>query len=109
MGALDVALKQERKMMNTEQDGGPAFPQLCGADTVGTNEGMSLRDWFAGQALVGILGNSELFNSLSNALDSQPGCDTLEHVMSAVALMATQQADAMLKARNTPPAPDRRS
>lgn len=35
-------------------DGGPAFPTLCGTMQRG---GMSLRQWFAGQALAGILAN----------------------------------------------------
>lgn len=33
-------------------DGGPAFPVGCS-----DQEGMRLRDWFAGQALVGLCGN----------------------------------------------------
>ncbi len=35
------------------KDGGPAFPCLVDDRTV--NDGMSLRDYFAGQALVGLL------------------------------------------------------
>ena len=34
--------------MNTQNDGGPAFPTHCEA-------GMTLRDWFAGMALQGML------------------------------------------------------
>lgn len=44
------------------KDGGPAFPRsIHGAQIPGNNEweratyGMTLRDWFAGQALIGIL------------------------------------------------------
>jgi len=40
-------------------DGGPAFPL---ATSCGSNEsvnGMSLRDWFAGQALAGLLAHPE--------------------------------------------------
>jgi hypothetical protein len=40
--------------MNTPQDGGPAFP--CGFHPEGNSAdqfGMTLRDWFAGQALAG--------------------------------------------------------
>ena len=36
--------------MSAPNDGGPAF--ACAAEN-GHQEGMSLRDWFAGQALVG--------------------------------------------------------
>lgn len=36
-----------------QNDGGPAFPRTPGDldNLVGPQEGMSLRDWFAGQAL----------------------------------------------------------
>ena len=34
-------------------DGGPAFPHLQG-EIVGSKQGMSLRDWYAGQALAGL-------------------------------------------------------
>ena len=39
--------------MNTPQDGGPAFPAIEYETTPGTFKagGMTLRDWFAGQAL----------------------------------------------------------
>ena len=37
--------------MDNIEDGGPAFPQ------VNETSGMSLRDWFAGQALAGIVAN----------------------------------------------------
>lgn len=37
-------------------DGGPAFP----AEAVLHNKGMTLRDWFAGQALVGKLAHGEV-------------------------------------------------
>lgn len=39
-------------MTDTPDDGGPAFP--VGELGVNGHYGMSLRDWFAGQALVGI-------------------------------------------------------
>jgi hypothetical protein len=35
-------------------DGGPAFPLTAGKDFQFAENGMSLRDWFAGQALAGI-------------------------------------------------------
>ena len=46
-------------MDNTKQDGGPAFPRT-GVGNAGHSydvppqDGMSIRDWFAGQALAGI-------------------------------------------------------
>lgn len=43
--------------------GGPAFP--CDSmKQFPTQEGMSLRDWFAGQALAGIMANSDLMIAL---------------------------------------------
>jgi hypothetical protein len=44
-------------------DGGPAFPTLDGRDGAGgpeyfSHEGMTLRDWFAGQALAAIVSKS---------------------------------------------------
>ena len=74
--------------MSESKDGGPAFPSTY-RDAVGTAyehqvvlTGMSLRDYFAGQALVGTLaGRSVLWP-----------CD-------AAAREAYELADAMLKAR----------
>jgi hypothetical protein len=39
--------------MSEPKDGGPAFPQ--GACVPSSQDGMSLRDWFAGQALGAII------------------------------------------------------
>ncbi len=50
----------------TNRDGGPAFPDMTidwldsGARHVTRHSGMTLRDWFAGQALAGLLSNPEL-------------------------------------------------
>ncbi len=41
--------------MTEEKTGGPAF--ACAAEN-GHQEGMTLRDWFAGQALTGLCANS---------------------------------------------------
>lgn len=71
----------------TIDDGGPAFPWEDMKDTNGeprATAGMSLRDWFAGQALSGIMSNSGSFASMS---DSQ------------VAETSYSAADAMLSAR----------
>ena len=49
-------------------DGGPAFPY-----TIGDHVGMSLRDWFAGQALVALLntgGHCEASSSDSSGEDA---------------------------------------
>ncbi len=72
--------------MNTPNDGGPAFP--CGYHPEGNSAdqgGMSLRDWFAGQALVGLLSNA---NGNRELLEPE------------WAALAYQAADAMIKARS---------
>ena len=46
--------------MADRDDGGPAFPRPQAETSQGGNfeqDGMSLREWFAGQALVGLLSN----------------------------------------------------
>lgn len=50
--------------MSGPKDGGPAFPVVSGmhvgclkGECCRVSEGLSLRDWFAGQALVGLLAN----------------------------------------------------
>lgn len=52
-------------MANAPQNGGPAFPgqMPTGFDARSGNftEGMSLRDWFAGMALQGLLANSTCY------------------------------------------------
>ena len=43
--------------MNDKPTGGPAFPR-AGDDQTFAEQGMTLRDWFAGQALSGMTANS---------------------------------------------------
>jgi hypothetical protein len=68
-------------MTKTKDDGGPAFPSQWDDKD---NEGMSLRDWFAGQALAGLV--------RSDQPDGFPAW--VGHALDAYAL-----ADAMLEAR----------
>ena len=63
-------------------DGEPAFPLPCGAETMKGTQGMSLRAWFAGQAIVGLLSNSRISELFPD-----------EYAQSAV-----QYADAVIKA-----------
>ena len=41
--------------MSTRQDGGPAFPVPPPTEFNRAYSGMSLRDWFAGQAITGVI------------------------------------------------------
>ena len=76
-------------------DGGPAFPQSdlsnygIGPSDVG-NGGMSLRDWFAGQALAGMCGHPQGLSQI------RPGD------LMADARLAYRFADAMLAVRESP-------
>lgn len=69
--------------MSTTQieDGGPAFPCPIDADGGWYNKeanGMSLRDWFAGQALVGTLAFPQFQGSFSdNAEDCYKWADAM--------------------------------
>jgi hypothetical protein len=69
--------------MSTINDGGPAFPQ---GDDGSWGTGMTLRDWFAGQALAGLL---------------RDGIDV--HGIGDSAYLAYEMADAMLRAREVKP------
>jgi len=67
-------------------DGGPAFPCDSTNKQLPTQCGMSLRDWFAGQALMGII--------------AAPGCEPDDSHPPGIATLAYMFADAMLKARS---------
>lgn len=81
-------MSEEKKI----DDGGPAFPHTVKNDD-GTyfacESGISIRDWFAGQALAGLLSHS--FEDGSDFLH-ETGPD-------AAAYQAYRMADAMLAAR----------
>lgn len=78
---------------NLQSDGGPAFPyRHDGGDGSNTQyRGMSLRDWFAGQALAGM-------NASLTGTDAWP-TETGTKLMARAAYL---QADAMLEARTEP-------
>ena len=78
--------------MEKINDGGPAFPR-AGSDYVKAQEGMSLRDWLAGQALAGVrasdLEHSYLWQRFSDEAPNLKGISELCYMM----------ADAMLRER----------
>lgn len=60
-------------MSAMDKDGGPAFP--CDSmKQFPTQEGMSLRDWFAGQALAGIMSNPNLMIALEKSRQDPASC-----------------------------------
>jgi hypothetical protein len=66
-------------MTQTPDNGGPAFPPFH--DPKNHDSGMTLRDWFAGQALVGLLSAG------------------MGHKADVLALLPYEIADAMIAAR----------
>ena len=84
--------------MNTPNDGGPAFP-VTPTDRSGqiaeTFPGMTLRDWFAGQALTGMI-ETHVFHFLEDDSTSghQAKATCLNHARAAYCI-----ADAMIEAR----------
>jgi hypothetical protein len=67
--------------------GGPAFPVKT-AMLDCTQTGMTLRDYFAAKVMEGIWTNSEILATLKRGQESKE-----------IAMLAYEQADAMLKAR----------
>lgn len=74
-------------------DGGPAFPFTVenGDGSFTHYKGASLRDWFAGMALQGMLANTD---------DSDAALHRVGALMKLVAINAYEAADAMLAARS---------
>jgi hypothetical protein len=84
------------------KDGGPAFPEIStradehdGSQIVYSAGGMSLRDYFAGQALAGLLGSGD-FN-LIRIMDYTSSPD--DKTAKAWAVVCYKLSDAMLAAR----------
>ena len=76
-------------MKSTLNDGGPAFP---GPATTTNPQGMSLRDYFAGQALVPLL-------ALMNASDTKGTRDGVIELLQTMSEISYAAADAMLATR----------
>jgi hypothetical protein len=92
--------------MSKEQDGGPAFPArkeryIAQELVVNYLPGMSLRDWFAGQAMPALMTNAcAVFVSAAKS-DSPEALKLAKaaYSESAIAAGAYALADAMLEAR----------
>jgi hypothetical protein len=77
--------------MTQQDNGGPAFPLQPASTPEMCYLGMSLRDWFAGQALGGlILGYTHAYGSPTSATDE-------------IVKEAYRYADAMIAARKVQP------
>jgi len=92
------------------QDGGAAFPTQIGMRQTGQYEtefdtlpGMSLRDWFAGQALIGTLANSEGVHAATEPTNAILSGDRRSSFARFLATQAYDIADAMLAARAAAP------
>ena len=88
-------------------DGGPAFPASLyklehGQESVVPHEGMTLRDWFAGQALAGVVPGIEHEVDKINP-DSKYYDQRSDQLHQCAAIRAYCYADAMLKAREAKP------
>lgn len=90
--------------MTDRKDGGPAFPLPMAVGPAGdlydasqTDPGMSLRDYFAGQALAGhwSQSNPDLVRNMAEAADENFDGDIADMLAAA----AYKAADSMLKAR----------
>lgn len=90
------------------EDGGPAFPKPLdpypnAQGMESGSQGMSLRDWFAGQALAGLI--APLIAADPAAIARAAVADGFTgRFPEYVAMRAYEQADAMLKARSNPKA-----
>ena len=71
-------------------DGGAAFPVSNGRDT---DHGMTLRDWFAGQALSGISAKSEDGFSISPKDEAEWAYQRADAMIAARLALAHKQAD----------------
>lgn len=88
-----------------KQDGGPAFPAEVTVfedktgrvgDIHAQHPGMSLRDWFAGQALNGLLSDVDC---ICGDPETNKGPQNIDEAAKFTAHQAYVMADAMLKAR----------
>lgn len=86
----------------TKNDGGPAFPEPVAIGPSGdvclAFGGMSLRDYFAGQAIAGMLGNSTNIDSINEQLRHSMEDGLFDRIL---AMHAYEIADALIAARSS--------
>jgi hypothetical protein len=91
------------------KDGGPAFPahdyivgnlNTDGFQKLGETRGMSLRDYFAGQAMQACLSKLSLFGTADGA-EVRLSEDRVNRLIAAIVRGSYFTADAMLKARES--------
>jgi hypothetical protein len=87
-------------MTEPTKDGGPAFPQveeiqIDGRTVFVKQTGMTLREYFAGQAVVGMLSNQ----SLTKAIGIQSKIEKVES-SNLISQICYKYADAMLQERS---------
>lgn len=84
--------------MSVKDDGGPAFPGPATQTHQSDHDGMTLRDWFAGQALAGMLANG--FQPDEAMKRNGPGA-RFDWGKDTYVNAAFRMADLMLAARTT--------
>ena len=82
--------------MYKKDTGGAAFP--CNKPFP-TSQGMSLRDWFAGMALQGMISNNML-DGFNDALGKSEGDSSTAAIEASISEAAYDIADAMIKDRD---------
>jgi len=86
-------------MSNAVKDGGPAFPGVDPPEWQAISDGMSLRDWFAGQALAALISKAPFFEcegEYGKAID-------IAQFKVDIAESSYGYADAMIAAREVTP------
>lgn len=73
-------------------DGGPAFPSVADEECSSVERGMTLRDWFAGQAMQGELASQNKADGIWSSASNVHG----------LAAWAYLVADAMIAERSKP-------
>lgn len=86
--------------MSDSIDGGPAFPVVRDKDRDVFESGMSLRDWYAGMALQGLVA-AAAFNQKAEDMIKNAGLNPKTDTDEFIAMLANDVADAMIAERNT--------